>query len=159
MRYTLQRSVSDCGPVAVLNALRWAGRPAPYSQVKDLRRKLKLGTKQEGVDLGRMNQFLTRECRYLKGKKVKTFREMERHLEKSGIVLLRFCWSKTNGHYCLITRRLKEGKIFETVNMYEVINGSNVPAKVGISRSDLKRSMRDYKSKSTKCLIWLLDKR
>jgi hypothetical protein len=93
-RYIGQRDHFRCGPIAVLNALKWAG--VPVTEKKDLKRISKLCKCVAGR--GTPKRATTIALRKSKGiilsKKVKkpTLKVLDEWIDNGGAVLLRYTW-------------------------------------------------------------------
>jgi len=155
-RYVKQRDKHSCGPVAILNALKWSGQDMSHRKHIQML-KLMTGQKPRG---GTSNTNLYRTLRVLGGKllgslKIKprirpTLQEMEAHLRNGGVVLLQYHWIDKNGsrfpqkwsfhgHFVLVTGVSPSGYWFEVVNGY-----TYTPAARTISRDKFKRDMLGF---------------
>jgi len=118
-RYVSQRKGSyDCGPIALLNVLKWSGRPFSFKH-----------------DIYRLKKY----CKYIRGKGVFshdfsealrrykslsfceraniTMKQIDDHLDVNGIVVLLISWKeegKRVGHYFIITSKIY--KFYESHN-------------------------------------------
>ena len=59
MRYCKQRLVNECGPVGVLNAMKWLGYPATYAKDIPVLRELTGFDPDSGIDLIGVSTALT----------------------------------------------------------------------------------------------------
>jgi len=101
-RYARQRNRYSCGPIAIINALKWAGKPASLAKYFDrFRRWCKcgyyerqirqyVGTHRRNFDaaLRRAGRNLFR-VRYLAQPRLE---QIDRHLEAGGAVILNYYW-------------------------------------------------------------------
>lgn len=140
IRYVKQRDKSSCGPLALLNALKWAGSPVTTKDLKMLRSLVshtrKRGTSHihfdNALDKCFFNYYLTPKMR-----------EIEQHIKRGYIVIaLGIHPAGGGGHFFLITNVSKGGKIFEVVNMW-----SNIKVVTKIGRKRLKTYLTDKRSK------------
>ena len=107
MRFIRQRDDHSCGPVAIINALKWAGVPVTYRthfrRIKRLCRTTQdWGTRREDMSkaLARYGLALRYEVRSLV-----TLQEMEKHLLSGSALILEYWFregEKYDGHYVFI---------------------------------------------------------
>ena len=157
-RYVRQWDDFSCGPIAILNALKWAGVRASIK--RDYKRLLVL-TKcsfPNGVcrfylapALYKNREFFVRRPRGA------TMRTVENHLRSGGVVLLSYGIygdGKRRGHYTLLTRVSETGRSFTTINYYV---GHTVCL---IRRSSVVRDIRRRKMNGHwyPC-VWLISKK
>lgn len=108
-RYVKQRDRYSCGPVAIINALKWAGYPASYDSIKYLRRLCKCkpysyeedwtGTRSGDftaaiIKAGHAKAFY---CQYALQPSVETVRA---HLDSGGAVVVLVLMGE-DAHYAL----------------------------------------------------------
>ncbi|MCI0527014.1 MAG: hypothetical protein L0Y56_06105 [Nitrospira sp.] len=93
-RYTKQRDRYSCGPIAIINALRWAGEPASYERLSRLQA---LCDTKPGE--GTMHSPFDRALRMMSGSVFSVqrvyrpkLRAMERHLRKGGAIVINWQW-------------------------------------------------------------------
>jgi len=126
-RYVRQRDFTSCGPVALINILKWLGCDITYNGYIDIARLL---CKHEpGVDGGTEDKDMGRALKKLKIKFFKrknpSLAQLDRHLDKGGIVLLDYCvpysskagkihFEKGEGHFILCIHR--SPKTYTVVN-------------------------------------------
>lgn len=167
-RYAKQRDKYCCGPVAILNALKWSGQNVAYE--KNIR-ALKALTGQTPKH-GTSNTNLYRALRVIGGKIFQSMRirprlrptlpEIEEHVRKGGAVLLQYNWIDKNGsqspekwnfsgHYILITEVSPSGHRFEVINGY-----TSTPAARRIGREKFKRDMLGFQRGNPGVRGWFL---
>lgn len=122
-RYIKQRDKFSCGPVAILNALRWAGADVSTGYVYVLSdkcrcvpvgvRRDKVGTDHYDFDrvIRQESEGLFRVDLILKPR----LEEIETHLQDGGAVVLNYKHEKAR-HFNLLTEVSESGKTFELVN-------------------------------------------
>lgn len=155
--YIKQRDNFRCGPVLVLNTLRWAGLDVPYNYVYDLTEKCEC-TVPEGTQFTEFNRTLREEAEGILDITMvrrPSITRIEEHLHNGGAVAVNF---KTGSrfrerHYALLTDVSAGGKYFGVVNGF-----SNRPAYTRMSRERLFRQHLLAYCGDSKYKAWLLSK-
>jgi len=124
-RYTKQRDTFRCGPIAILNSIKWTGIEAPYSQFVPIISRLSRCEPPEGTSHGFFDQAL----RIVGQKCPKPFQvrrinqpylfQIEDHLRADGAVILNYYWRQEYldaRHFLLITGLSPSGQTLYTVN-------------------------------------------
>ncbi|MFA5024119.1 MAG: C39 family peptidase [Patescibacteria group bacterium] len=113
IRYVKQRDEYSCGPIAILNAMKWLGKPVTY---KDLARLKDIcccrspnGTWPKVISV--VLKIL--KIKYLYKAKP-SIKEIDKHLDDGGSILLVHYYNITRGHYVLC--------IGKTEKYYTLIN-------------------------------------
>lgn len=129
VRWVRQRDHYSCGPVAVLNILKWMGHPWTYKMLPALQVVCKCD-----VDVGTGRQNIERAMAKLGiNKKRKVFpklRDIDAHLDSGGIILLEYFWTEFDGHYALCIGRTKKH--------YIMVNDSSKKTITKWNRNDLR---------------------
>lgn len=118
--YIKQRDEFSCGPVAIINALKWAGHDYTYQALPTIRRLCRC--KDEGTH----SENLTRGLEKLKKRNKLKFKyndleyptllKIDKHLKKGSLIFLYRENNQDIGHYIFINSK-KE-------NWYSVVNYS-----------------------------------
>lgn len=124
-RYVRQRDLISCGPLAILNALKWAGIRATVGRDYKRLRRLTGVTASYGTTSFDMDRvlFKTRGLMVRRARK-NTMRELQKHLEKGGAVVA-VCHSHfrpkfgKEGHALFIIGMTRSKKSFKVVNGYQ----------------------------------------
>lgn len=124
-RYTKQRDKFRCGPIAILNSIKWAGVEAPYSQFTPLISRLCCCKPPDGTSHG----FFDRALRIVGQTCPKPFQvrriirprlsQIEDHLKADGAVIINYYWRREDlddRHFLLITAISPSGQTLYTVN-------------------------------------------
>ena len=127
VRYTRQHDEYTCGPIAILNALKWAGKNVSLKNLKYLKRITKcqcdsdpqcsgMADKDMNLGLKRVGKGIFRTNRIRAG-----IKDIEKHLKNRGAVLanLEGIFDRKNiitGHYVLVVGVSNSGKTFKVVN-------------------------------------------
>lgn len=132
MRYLRQRKSYTCGPIAILNAIRWAGGVARYDMIEDYIERCRCvppwGTKHNAFErvLREEGEGLFKVRRVYRP----TIPQITAHLLNDGAVILNYRSGKKGKdrrkemrHYYLLIESSPFGMIFGTVNRNE-----NTPA-------------------------------
>ena len=122
-RFVKQKDKFRCGPIAIINALRWAGIDIKYNEVKPIG-ELCGCVAQGGCVPIKFDLALRKKVgEYFKVKLVAApiFPEIEEHLRSNGIIVLYYRWvqdskNKTGCHYTLITGISDSGGTVYIVN-------------------------------------------
>lgn len=113
IRYTRQRTMSDCGPVAVLNILKWAGFKVTYKKnIAKLKKACKYVYTHDvytddfiGVKWWNLRRALTKVGRgRLKTRTyvVTDLEVLKKHIEKGGAFILRHAVGPDDAHYTTV---------------------------------------------------------
>lgn len=110
MRFLKQKDQFSCGPLALVNALKWCGRK---SSLKELKTTLQT-TRTQGTSHRVLSSTI---CKVFNTHKISspTTESIENHLSTYGSLLLQYEWTKSKkGHIVLI--------IGQTNHYYYVVN-------------------------------------
>lgn len=144
VRYVKQRDKYSCGPVAIMNVLKWVGVKFTYNtRIKVLQEICNCipirGTKHAAFDKAfrRTMELLPIDIRVRRVHRPK-LKQIEDHLRSKGIVILNYRWQSKgvkgiSRHFMLLTKIYGTGKYFLVVNDY-----SDGPAAHTIHRKTLK---------------------
>src|SRR3990167_4439791 len=124
-RYVRQTDTFTCGPVAILNALKWSGCDCIKS--KHLRKIIE-HSRCKFKHNGTFSYYLDQSLRHFGKRRFRvrfsfypSLNSIENHLRKSGgsiiIADLFVKGGRRFGHYSLITNVSKSGKSFTAVNL------------------------------------------
>lgn len=147
-RYFKQRDFFRCGPVAILNALKWAGVPVTVKH--DLPRICRLCYCVDGgVNYREMDDALRKVGRghfTIRRVNQPKLHEIEDHLKAGGAIILDFYWEKvtrdhivTSRHYVLMSDISPSGTYFGMAN-YQKIR----PAYQRVHRNTIKNHLLRY---------------
>ncbi len=108
MRFVKQRDNYSCGPIGVINALKWAGFPLSYQKhFRKIKKKCKT-TRSWGTLVDRISVALdwyVGQIEYEREQLV-TYRRLLRHLKQGGSAILEYWFKEDNGtwdgHYVFI---------------------------------------------------------
>ena len=108
-RYVKQKDQVSCGPVAILNVLKWAGHKFTS---KDLHLLSVLLRKEDGTEVVRISRFLSAAFYTRRYSRI-TLKELDRILSNDQITLVAY-WQRDkkanyHGHYVLIENKTKTG--------------------------------------------------
>lgn len=121
MRFIKQKDQYSCGPIAIMNALKWAGLHTTYKTHFYKIKSLCKTTILWGTTPDNMTTTLLKHSKYLSftTKSLVTLKEIDKHLNAGGAVILEY-WFKDegmnlyDGHYVFIFR--ERGYDFIAVN-------------------------------------------
>lgn len=157
MRFIRQRDQYSCGPIAILNALKWTGISITYrshfKKIKTLcKTTMNWGTTPENITkvLLDYSEHLNFEI-----KELVTLKSIDKHLKAGGALILEYWFNEDgiyDGHYVFIFQR--DGHDFITVN-----NMNAAPAAQPCTRQMLKSMLRCKKYRHTGSpSAWLINK-
>lgn len=118
-RWIAQKTLTDCGPVAILNVRKWLGHKVSYrSDLKETRRKCRTGS--YGTEL---NHFV-RNLHQIGGIRITprnypTTAQMSSHLAEDKIIVMKAaipCGETVEGHYFIVSEQTD--KSFFCVNIF-----------------------------------------
>jgi len=163
VRYCKQLEGYSCGPVAILNALKWAGLKKTYKDVKEYKEKCFYDGWEGGVNVNDFSRafFTYRKHLVIRYRRNFNIGELDKHLETGGaavVNLRRFdLIDGWKGHFFLVIGKSESGKCFKTVNGYR---REGVGAVGWVSRKEFVkhlRSSRIYRPAGGRA--WFLKKR
>lgn len=119
MTYLKQRDRFRCGPIAIFNALRWAGKAVSYK--KDIKRLSKLCKCEppKGTTFRPFISTLRKEGKHLftvKQLTNPTIRDFDRGLRNDSVLLWNFKPEPAGRHYVLVVGRNSTDKTFTIAN-------------------------------------------
>ncbi len=124
-RYVRQYDKFSCGPIAIINAIKWGGGHATLRQDRKRLMEKCNCSMEDGSHFRYFNRALREECAKLSVEVKCYFRVniggIERHLRSGGAIIITYCWFeheslKWEGHYFLLTAASKSGKSFLGIN-------------------------------------------
>ena len=125
MYFTKQRDRYSCGPVAILNALRWAGMDARYEDYIDILRivcQCEVGEGTNPADFDKALRFLATAIFRVRRVHRPRLGDIERHLREDGAVVINYLlnqagvWSR---HFALLVGASPSGLTLYTVNDFK----------------------------------------
>ena len=130
MRYTRQYDKTSCGPVALVNALKWAGMKVPWRDSKQHWIKLtrcRNGTSPQDLNIAIRQYFPN-------ARRIKPhIRKIERHLKNGGGIIIHVMGKNPRfNHWAFLDSVSPNGQVFGVVNFYK-----SAPARHGLFRKDL----------------------
>lgn len=176
IRYAKQRDATSCGPVALVNVLKWAGTDTTLSEVKGLRKVLGTQRKPEGTSTHQMDYLLRayedfKVYELITAKERPTLKWLDKHLDAERIAVIGYYWKRNKhtlevsfndkhligspmgGHYCLVTEKQD--------NRYICINDSRVKSVVLRNSRHIDaylNSTRDSIGQQEFAMTWILEK-
>ncbi len=168
MRYIKQQAETTCGPIALLNILKWAGCRVSLKRDKARMQRLTLwavehrgngfqGCTPYGIynALHDLDEIEITEI--IHGYKSHVLRKLDSHLKKGEIALIRYYWKdgkKVSGHYALC--------IAGTNKTYTMVNDSQKRTVICRSRETLRKLLHniDYRVGEIHLpVIWFIEKK
>ncbi len=159
-RYTKQRDKFRCGPIAILNALRWVGVSIPYKELLPSLERLCECVAPDGTRHAAFDRTL-REV----GKDIFTVRrvhhpslaQIEEHLREGGHIILNYRWTHAG-----MDRRHFESLVEVSLSgrSFYVVNGSlRGPALRKVTRTRFKEYDLRFQRVDPSFKAWFLTKR
>ena len=158
-KYIVQPDKYSCGPVAIFNALRWAGNKIHVSELKRIKEDAKCVSSGKTKDkAGTMHNDFDRVIRK-EGEGIFTVKriyrpkisEMEEHIRNGGAIAMTYKHSRGR-HFMLLTNVSKSGQTFEIIN-----DQIKPPAARQMKRKTLFNTIFEYKN-DHKRKAWFLTK-
>lgn len=124
-RYLKQRDEFRCGPVAIMNVLKWSGGLLSHDNMRDpLTKMCKCTSEGGGTGHGVFDQVLRKFGKRYKSYAVRrvmrpTLAQIEEHLREGGALVLNYCWNYRGGedrHYSVVVGISDSGRSFRVVN-------------------------------------------
>ncbi len=159
-RYIKQRDKYRCGPVAIMNILKWSGETDSHNYLRDwatyicgcepphgtAHKEFEKGLRQASKCYGR--SFTVRKVMH------PTLAEIEKHLRSGGAVVMNYYWErgkKNARHYSVLVDVSDSGRSFR------VINGRRRGrAAKWISREDFKKWERRFQRTDKNHKAWFV---
>lgn len=153
-RYVKQKDDSSCGPIAVINTLKWLGFNISYRWLDDVRDICKW-TRDGTSDLD-----LEKALKYFKVKKKRriqpSLEDIDKHIDSGGAVILSYFnvysmpgFKKDSGHFALCIGR--------TSRTYMMVNDRTNRTKNKRYRDTMKAILAN-ESDGYKCWAWFITK-
>lgn len=119
IRYVKQRDDYNCGPIAIVNVLKWAGLPLTYGSMHIFNQLMKTSLRR-GTRRSEISSVLKlfKEVISFRHKKEPTLDDIRNHLDKGGIAIVLVRWMEDGqswGHYFVVDEVINGG-------IYSVIN-------------------------------------
>ena len=150
--------MTTCGPVAIINALRWAGQKAPYSLSKSKIRKACKWNSGKGTRHTNFEKALRKfggKYFSIRKKKRPTLKEMRKHLSAGQAIVLSYAWEsggERSRHFSLLIPH--DGFVYR-VNSYR-----KGPAAVLVGEGSFRRyELRFQRTKECGLVGWFLNRR
>ena len=106
-RYIKQKDKSSCGPIAILNILRWKGEAwATQSYLPVI--KILCGWSKDGTYPTRMQSVMRALSIKYKVTTHLTLKEVDKHIDDGGIFLIGYAVDEKHSHYCLCIAKTKK---------------------------------------------------
>ena len=148
VRYTKQYCRRDCGPVAVLNVLKWCGEKVSYKKhIKNIK-SISDYDPRCGVDPPYIS-FAIKQVglSYMRIISPK-IADIDRHLENNEALIIRFMYDAHRGHYIFCYS--KSTKYYRVANYF---NNSG-ELQTSIHRKTMVKLLKNYNPH--KALVWLI---
>lgn len=159
IRYIGQRDQYSCGPLAILNILKWAGYDITSKYLPNLRRYCK--TDENGTDTKNISKVLERYSK-LKVECVPfiTIKNLHNHIENGGAAIIEVSWfdeikKQTTGHYYIIVGMFK----YSNTTSYKVINWRSGFTKNMANRKAIVREFRKCIRSENNPRAWLIERK
>jgi len=116
VRYLRQKDGYSCGPIALMNAIKWSGRKALYTDLKKFQRLCEC-TARRGCDRISLCKTLRKFFINVKQTIIPKKRDIDQWLKLGNVVLLQYYWAKNRSHFALIVE--KTDKTYRCINIYK----------------------------------------
>ena len=160
IRYIKQKDNTSCGPVALMNVLKWLGHKVSYDWIHIARHICKWEDRHSDSGGGTSDLDLEKALKYFDIKKKRKIQpclnDIDKHIDSGGIVLLSYFnpysmpeFKKNSGHFALCIGR--------TSRTYMMVNDRTNKTKNRRYRNVMK-TMLNNKSNGYKCWAWFISK-
>jgi len=160
VRYVKQKDDTSCGPIALINTLKWLGYKVSYDFIHVARYLCKWDGKNSEDGAGTTDKNLDSALKYFKIKKKRKvqpkLKEIDDHLDSGGAVIISYynTYSMPGfkidlGHYALCIGR--------TSQTYMMVNDICKKAKNKRYKDTMKAILRNEVD-GDKCSVWLISK-
>ncbi len=162
IRYTKQRDKFSCGPVAIMNAVKWTGSECTYAKRIGLFQDLCLCKLSGGTWHRNFDQALRRIAEAHGGFDVlrvhrPKLSRIEEHLRGGGIIILNYLWRRKSGasrHFSILENVSDSGKTFRVINDFKA-----GPARQTIRRRTFVKYNLRFQRSDPHYKAWFLTKR
>lgn len=163
MKYVKQPDGYSCGPVAIINVLKWLGRPATLADLPKIQRRCrtdKSGTHDTYLTLGLVKSIKGYGTWEGAGPNIRVLRN---HLKAGGVAIIGYFYhirGKEHGHYVVCIKYTKSGNyvlINEADHKSERIDRR--PTRVRRTNRELIKMLHTKDEWGNKARVWLISKR
>jgi len=159
IRYIGQRDEFSCGPLAILNILKWTGYDVTSEYLSDLKKYCK--TDVGGTDTRIISNVLKRYSKFeFNCVSFIKIQDLHDHIKKGGSAIVEISWfdedkRKIEGHfYIIIGILICDGKI-----LYKTINWEKGCTEKYAERKDIVKEFRRCAKSQDNPKAWLIDKK
>lgn len=150
IRYIKQRDKSSCGPIALINILKWLGYHITYDFL-DIARWACDWQDGRCIDAGTLDRDMNKALKYFKIKNKKILnpkiKDINKHLKAGGIVLIGYCLPReSTNHFSLCIGTYERYYIMVNDDLNETI--------IARTKKEIKKYIR--KKLSEPCYVWLI---
>jgi hypothetical protein len=168
IKYVKQRDKSSCGPIAIINILKWLGHNVTYDFIHIARWVCQWKDARDFGGGGVTARDMEKALKYFGVKKTRkvrpTLEQINNHIDSGGIVLLSYSIPNNSaksvfpflpeslfawGHFSLCIRR--------TGKSYIMVNDGTTNT-VGRRSKDTMKKMIGYEPDGEKCWAWFIEK-
>ncbi len=161
-RYLKQRDGYSCGPVAIMNVVKWAGLTFSYKNEIKFFQSICGCRPVFGTNHSNFEKALYTIAREVEGLKVKRVYkpklwQIEDHLGAGGIIILNYYWKRAGTHarhFMILNRVSNSGKSFLTINDYRA-----GPAARWTSRETFKRVNLRFQRTDSLFKAWFISRK
>jgi hypothetical protein len=145
-RYLKQWDYISCGPVAIINAMKWRGmKVSRRSHFKKLKRKCKCNHRDGGTYKHDLTRALRNYLSNVKCKVQESINTLDRHLDSGGAVIIAYDYIRNDdvreGHYVFCIGKTKH--YYTLVNDVCTKNGELLPNTISKkSRKNMVKMLR-----------------
>ena len=164
IRYLRQRDRTTCGPIAVINALKWAGvKATEKTHKKKIQRLTNCRSHGRGyngcfpfdINYALLQYKSIKICKVYDGTTWISLSEIDKHLDDGGSVLMRYFWAPGKGHYSICVSR--------TSKKYTFVNDSREKTVTFRSRKTMRKMLSTTNSTFCGCqeypVVWFLTRK
>jgi len=98
----IQQEPYSCGPVAIINTMKYLGQPVIYRKEMKKFKNIKEYDPNKGILPYNFSKILNKKGIKYKRHNISTVTELENILDKGNSLILNFCWDYQSRHYAFI---------------------------------------------------------
>ena len=122
IKWIKQRDEYSCGPVAIINILKWLGVNATYKWLPAVQNLCRCDI--DGTSTADIESALKRLCIKYKKRMSPSLKKIDDHLNRNGIALVEYYYAQDEGHFALCIKKTK--KQYTLVNDVKEITVSRI---------------------------------
>jgi hypothetical protein len=151
-KYARQKDHHSCGAYAILNSLKWLGRPATEKILPRIWKLSEYPYPKEGMPMLCLEKVLTKLKIKWDGQYRPKIKDINRRLDAGEAFILVYYYNTRSGHYTLCVNK--------TPQYYTLINNSKIKTTCKIHKDKMKKMLHDHREYYNKLypMCWFIKK-